>query len=216
MRAPPTGLEMAAQRDDPHHQQRRRVIGQRSALSDAALARAAAALAAHLSATHVFQRAERVSAYWPVRGEMDLHPTIETALAQGKRVYLPVLAPAGYGDTGLLFAPYTAATPIVRDRYGIPTPDVAAAACIRADALDLALVPLVLFDETGQRVGMGGGYYDRTFAFTRERAAETRPTLAGVAHEFQRSDAIEAQPWDVAMDLIVTDAGVRYASHSPV
>ncbi len=188
---------------------RRRVIERRGALADADLQRAAEAMTAALTATPEFQSAQRLSVYWPVRGEMDVRPVIDAALAQGKRVHLPVLAPPERRETGLLFAPYTHDTPMVRDRYGIPEPDVAAHELIDAAALDLAVVPLVLFDDAGHRVGMGGGYYDRAFGFTREAAAHERPILVGTAHEFQRSEALEPAPWDVAMDLIVTDAGVR-------
>lgn len=196
-------------RDDQRPSLRRRVIERRSALADADLQRAAEAMAAALTASPEFQNAQRLSGYWPVGGEMDVRPVIDAALAQGKRVHLPILAPPERAETGLLFAPYTHDTPMVRDRYGIPEPDVAADALIDAADLDLAVVPLVLFDDTGQRVGMGGGYYDRAFGFTQDVAMRERPILVGAAHEFQRGESIEPEPWDVAMDLIVTDAGVR-------
>jgi len=195
-------------RDDQTPSLRRRVIERRGALTEADLHRAGEAMTAALAATPEFQNAKRLSVYWPVRGEMDVRPVIDTALAQGKRVHLPVLAPPER-ETGLLFAPYTHDTPMVRDRYGIPEPDVAPDELIDAAGLDLAVVPLVLFDDAGHRVGMGGGYYDRAFGFTRETAMHQRPTLVGTAHEFQRTESLEPQPWDVAMDLIVTDAGVR-------
>ncbi len=194
--------------DDQRPSLRRRVIERRGALADADLERAAEAMAAALTATPEFQRARSLSAYWPVRGEMDVRPVIDAALARNKRVHLPVLAPPERSDTGLLFAPYSHDTPMVRDRYGIPAPEVAPDELIEASALDLAVVPLVLFDDAGHRVGMGGGYYDRAFGFTRAASRPQRPILVGAAHAFQRTEALEPEPWDVAMDLIVTDAGV--------
>jgi len=75
-------------------------------------------------------------------------------------------------------------------------------------ALDIALVPLVAFDDYGRRLGMGGGYYDRTFAYLRHREHWRRPKLIGVAFEFQRVAELPAQPWDVPLDGIITEKGL--------
>ena len=75
-------------------------------------------------------------------------------------------------------------------------------------SLDLILVPLVAFDANGQRVGMGGGFYDRTLGKARINSTWKRPYLIGIAHELQRVPAIAVQPWDVQMDAVVTEAGV--------
>ena len=70
-------------------------------------------------------------------------------------------------------------------------------------------MPLVAFDDRGRRVGMGGGYYDRTFAARRGRRALRRPRLVGVAFGFQRRDALPGAAWDVPLDAAVTENGLE-------
>ena len=74
-------------------------------------------------------------------------------------------------------------------------------------ALDLVLTPLTVFDAERNRIGMGGGFYDRSFAF-RKDPAHTRPRLVGVAHELQKVEHIEPEDWDVRLDLVVTDEAI--------
>ena len=75
------------------------------------------------------------------------------------------------------------------------------------EAIDLVLVPLVAFDPQRNRIGMGGGFYDRSFAF-RKNPDQPRPVLIGVAHELQKVDLLEPEPWDVQLDMVVTDQAV--------
>ncbi len=207
---------MAEARDDERRSLRRQVISRRAALEREALDAAARAVCEHLVATPEFQRAQRISAYWPVRGEMDVRPVIEAAIEQAKAVYLPVLASrAGVDERkGLVFAPYGPEVAMVADKYGIPEPDVAPEQLIDASGLDLAIVPLVLFDGDGHRVGMGGGYYDRAFAFRNQAGGGGVPVLVGAAHGFQRVEALTPEPWDVAVDIVVTDDGLWRGSGS--
>ena len=74
-------------------------------------------------------------------------------------------------------------------------------------ALDLVLVPLVAFDARGVRLGMGGGYYDRSFAYLNFRSRWRRPRLIGVGFDFQRAESISPQPWDVCLDGVITERG---------
>lgn len=78
----------------------------------------------------------------------------------------------------------------------------------QAACLDLIVMPLAAFDASGNRVGMGGGYYDRTLAATACERGWRRPTLIGLAFEAQRVAAIPAREWDVPVDWIATEAGV--------
>jgi 5-formyltetrahydrofolate cyclo-ligase len=207
---------MAEAQDDERRSLRRQVISRRAALDRKTLDAAAGTVRGRLATTPEFQRAQRISAYWPVRGEMDVRPVIETAIERGKAVYLPVLASrAGVDEAkGLVFAPYGPDVAMVADKYGIPEPDVGPERLIEASELDLAIVPLVLFDSAGHRVGMGGGYYDRAFAFRNEAGGGETPVLVGAAHSFQRVDALPPEPWDVALDIVVTDDGLWRAGGS--
>ena len=97
---------------------------------------------------------------------------------------------------------------LVRNRFGIPEPSLRQHRIALPWALDVILVPLVGFDSACRRLGMGGGFYDRTLGFLRHRTHWRRPTLIGLAHECQRVAELEAQPWDVPLDMVVTEKRV--------
>src|SRR5687767_13746260 len=90
-----------------------------------------------------------------------------------------------------------------RNRFGIPEPTGRRCA---PQQLDLVLLPLVAFDRRGARLGMGGGFYDRTFAFLRV-AGRRKPRLVGLAHHFQEVAQLPREPWDVPLAAIVTERG---------
>jgi 5-formyltetrahydrofolate cyclo-ligase len=90
------------------------------------------------------------------------------------------------------------------NRYGIPEP-VAPGELLEPFQLDLVLVPLLGFDRRGHRLGHGGGYYDRSFAFLNEQVRPTEPLLVGIAYDFQELEIVNEEPWDVALDFIATN-----------
>jgi 5-formyltetrahydrofolate cyclo-ligase len=104
----------------------------------------------------------------------------------------------------LHFAPWQSGDDVQPNRYGIPEP-VEPAELFEPFQLDLVLVPLLGFDRRGHRLGHGGGYYDRSFAFLKEQVRPTEPLLVGIAYAFQELPRIEAAKWDVALDFIATD-----------
>jgi 5-formyltetrahydrofolate cyclo-ligase len=161
-------------------------------------------LADRVSRSPLFTRSRSVACYLAVHGEMDLTPLIRQAWAAGKSVYLPVLVP--YRHNRLWFAPYLDSAPLIDNRFGIPEPRVAARAMVNPRTLDLVVVPLVAFDRTCARLGMGGGYYDRTFGFLRHRTRWQKPRLLGVAYDFQRIDRLTTEPWDVPLSAVATEA----------
>lgn len=146
--------------------------------------------------------ARRIGCYLAMGGELDAGPVIEAAWWRGQSVFLPVID----GDR-LAFAPFEPGTPLVANRYGIPEPDVPRQAWCRARQLDVVMAPLVAFDAGGHRLGMGGGFYDRTLAFRRFRRCFRRPWFIGIAYGFQRVPRLESDPWDVGLDAVVTDEG---------
>ena len=107
-----------------------------------------------------------------------------------------------HGDA-LRFAPWRAGDPLVTNRYGIPEPDIEPASALDAHAMALVVTPLVGFDAQGHRLGMGGGWYDRTLAFRRDAAAAP-PWLVGAAFDMQQVDALPIESWDVPLDLVCT------------
>ncbi|WP_355660564.1 5-formyltetrahydrofolate cyclo-ligase [Halomonas salifodinae] len=187
---------------------RRELRRRRRALTAQERQQAAEALCRRLRALPEVQRARRLALYLPNDGEIDPTPLISWLRRRGCRVYLPVLCPLAVNR--LWFVHYHPGTPMVKNRFGIPEPDTRHGAHrarrLAAWALDLVLLPLVGFDAQGQRMGMGGGFYDRSFAFT--RGPGPRPRLIGVAHDCQRVAALPSASWDVPLDAIVSDRDV--------
>ncbi|MCC7219631.1 MAG: 5-formyltetrahydrofolate cyclo-ligase [Candidatus Contendobacter sp.] len=166
--------------------------------------RAARAVADGLAGCSGFGAARRIAGYWACHGELDPLPLLERAWNAGKAVYLPVLADAP--PQSLRFAPYSPGTPLRRNRFHIPEPDVAPADWLKPTELDLVLMPLVAFDPTGTRLGMGGGFYDRSFAFLLDPGyCGCRPWLLGLGYAFQKVAALPRQPWDVPLDAAITE-----------
>ena len=102
------------------------------------------------------------------------------------------------------FAAFCPDQPLVKKGFGLLEPDVPVQDCVSPRELDLVLAPLVVFDANRNRIGQGGGFYDRTFAH-RKDSSELKPLLVGVAHESQREGPLQPQSWDVTLDLVVTD-----------
>lgn len=127
---------------------------------------------------------------------------MSTRLADGIHWCLPRLREDGI----LVFAPWAPGQALESNRFGIPEPAVAIDDCLEADALDVVLAPLVGFDRRGHRLGAGGGWYDRSFAFRRHAAAP--PLLVGVGYALQERSDLPINDWDVPMDLIATEAGL--------
>jgi 5-formyltetrahydrofolate cyclo-ligase len=172
----------------------------RAQLGEAEQQQAAIALSKRIVELDEYQQARRIAAYFAVNGEIDLAPLIELALSEGKKIYLPNL-----DQKTLRFSPYDQHQKMRINRYHLPEPDVGDNEMLSPDALDLVLAPLVVFDSSGNRIGMGGGYYDRSFAFRRE-TENYKPRLVGVAHELQKVDQLTPEPWDVPLDAVITDS----------
>lgn len=202
---PPSKTHLPVSRSALRSQMRSR----RRALSAAEQRAAAAGLAQHLGHSHLFRRSRHVAFYLSNDGELDLSPLMQRAWSLGKVCYLPVITPG----QRLWFAPYAAGDALSLNRYGIPEP--ATAPLISARQLDLILAPLVAFDRHGHRLGMGGGFYDRTLSFLRYRRAWRKPRLIGIAHELQRIPALEAAPWDVPLDAVATDHRLYHFYNTP-
>jgi 5-formyltetrahydrofolate cyclo-ligase len=153
--------------------------------------------------TALFRRIRHLACYVAHRGEMDPMPLVRRAWRMGKRVYLPVL-PALDGRQ-LWFAPYEPGERLLPNRFGIPEPDKPLHLMRRAAQLDLILAPLVAFDSRGNRLGTGGGYYDRTLAFLARRSHWRHPRVVGLAYAFQEVPGLPAEPWDVPLDGVITE-----------
>ena len=176
---------------------RSRLRERRRALHAAARIAGAEALADRLLSLPGLPASGHVAGYWAMDGEIGLHAW-QLRLPPGLVYCLPVLG----ADAQLRFAPWRPGDPLATNRYGIPEPDVAPGSLLEGDAMAFVAMPLVGFDRDGHRLGMGGGWYDRSFAFRRSRAAP--PLLVGVGFDEQETDSFALADWDVVPDVICT------------
>jgi len=159
-------------------------------------------LANKLCLNRYFRQVHHVAFYLPEDGEISSEYAIEKAWQQGKSVYLPVLSP--YANE-LFFAPYTKNTRMKQNRFGIQEPDIAIRQCKKAHQLQLICMPLVGFDKNCNRLGMGGGFYDRSLHFRHHQKQWKSPKLIGFAHECQKLDQVPTEHWDIPVDGIITE-----------
>lgn len=182
---------------------RQTIRAQRRALSPQQQEKHSQAMGRKLTATSLFRNSHRIAIYMEHDGEIGVTHLLSRILSHGKRCYLPVLRPML--PNRLWFSEYKHGDRVIPNKYGIIEPDIRRRKPIAAWALDMVLVPLVAFDTSGNRIGMGGGFYDRTFAYLMSRSIWRKPKLIGVAHELQRLKSIQRNNWDVPLDGIVTE-----------
>lgn len=153
--------------------------------------------------------ARRIAAYMPFDGEPDLLPFMQRF---EHKIWLPMIRP----DLHLDFRPtFTLNTQTQRpknarrNRFGIL--ESQRLPILRSAQMDAILMPLVGFDRSGNRLGMGAGFYDRSLVGLRR----PRPTLIGIAFDCQQTAHIPADPWDVPLDYIVTNRGIIKTTPNP-
>ena len=188
-------------------QLRRDLRSRRRALPAAQRIAAADALANQLLALPFLPDAGHVAGYWAMDGEIALN-SWQVRLPRSLIYCLPVL----HSDNSLRFAPWRPGEALVSNRFGIPEPDVDPAEALPAQALSLVVMPLVGFDPQGHRLGMGGGWYDRSFAF--RNATAPPPWLVGVGFDAQRVPQLEQASWDVLPDAICTETDTLLTGNS--
>ena len=189
---------------------RRDLRDRRRAIPAAERIAAAERLADRLLALPFLPAAGDVAGYWAMDGEIALH-AFQLRMPHGLRYCLPVLC-----GEALRFAPWRPGDPLATNRYGIPEPQLAADALLEPPAMALVLVPLVGFDARGHRLGMGGGWYDRSFAFRNAPGlgSTAPPWLVGTGFAAQQVEALAAEPWDVTLDAVCSERDTFFA-HRP-
>ena len=143
----------------------------------------------------------KIGLYLSNDGELRTNKLIQTLRVKKHQVYLPIIHP--FNGASLLFQQYEENSPMVANRYAILEPKLNCSQICPLPELDILLMPLVAFDEQGNRLGMGGGYYDRTLA---KHYAEQRekPKLIGLAHDCQKVESLPIEAWDVPLEQILT------------
>ena len=192
----------------------------RNALSHTEQNVAANNIALKLQSLAHIKAATHIAIYLANDAELSLQPFIYWCWQHNKQVYLPVIHPFSKGH--LLFLHYSQHTKLVKNTYGITEPKLDVNSVIPIEQLEIILTPLVAFDNTGARIGMGGGYYDRTLAYwysiyqqqlteQTEQARQAKATQKvqknhpiGIAHDCQHLAHIPSQTWDVPLPEIIT------------
>lgn len=182
---------------------RQALLAKRSFLANTPGHNQSLALAAILAKRLEFINSQRIAFYWPHQGEIDPRAAIDLAWQLGKKCYLPVLHPLGYKK--LLFVEYCPKDKLHKNRFSIPEPSLLHRVCIPSWTLNLVLMPVLGFDQWGHRLGRGGGYYDRTFAYVENTYKPRNPLLIGLAYEFQALDRLPKEDWDIPMLGIATE-----------
>ena len=180
---------------------RKQLRAQRNSLSAEQQRTAAAAICQLLSQQPVFKQAKHIAFYLANDGEIDPSLLVEEAQAQGKAVYLPVIDAS---SKQMVFQQVMDTTQWQKNRYGIKQPKANPEQQKPVQALDILCIPLVGFDRSGARLGMGGGFYDRALAPLKAQAVSST-RLIGLAHSCQESQCIPVQPWDIPLHAIVTE-----------
>lgn len=153
----------------------------------------------------LFKESQRIACYLPFESEMNSNPMIEAIWHAKKQCFLPVLDKE---EKSLYFVRYRYGDALHANRFGILEP-VNIGSALPSEKLDVAITPLLAFDIHGHRLGTGGGYYDRTFAFLQGQV-DKKPLMIGLGFAAQEAPALPFEPWDILLDGVVTEKKFIY------
>jgi len=173
---------------------------QRQSLSRTEISWASRNIAKNIWDSRLLSRKKRIAVYLAMPGEVDCKWIIREARLRKMRIFVPILF-----HRKLQFAPLEKHSIFTHNRFGVAEPAVPNRMLVSARNLDAVIVPLLGFDNKANRIGMGGGYYDRSFAFRKYRRGWRHPLLIGVAYSFQQVDNLPTASWDVPLDVVVTE-----------
>lgn len=184
---------------------RQKIRQQRLELSKEQQNSAALALLKYFSTDSKIKHAQHIALYLTNDGELDTQPLIDWCWQHNINVYLPVIHPFAKGH--LLFLKYTCDSPMIKNQYGIAEPKLDITAIILPKNLDVICTPLVAFDKEGNRLGMGGGFYDRTLSAWHQHfqtSKNAKPYPLGIAHDCQQVDLLPCEDWDIPLPEVLT------------
>ncbi|OOH89107.1 5-formyltetrahydrofolate cyclo-ligase [Pasteurellaceae bacterium 15-036681] len=142
-------------------------------------------------------QAKNIAFYLPFNGEISPLALIEQLRVIGKNIYLPVLHP--FSENQLLFLEYQTEQDLEQNRFGIWQPKLDVRKVLPIEQLEMIFVPLVAFDKQGNRLGMGGGFYDRTLA------GAPHLITVGLAHRCQEVEQLPIESWDIPLKHFIID-----------
>ncbi|BCQ33535.1 MULTISPECIES: 5-formyltetrahydrofolate cyclo-ligase [Erwinia] len=181
---------------------RKHVRNLRREISDEQQQLAAVQAADHALNFAPIQQAQHIALFLSVDGEINTRPLIAKLWQRKQQVYLPVLHPFSTGQ--LLFLRYDEKTELKINRLRIPEPPLDIRNLLPLSELDVLIVPLVAFDAGGQRLGMGGGFYDRTLQNWQQHGFMP----IGLAHDCQQVDTLPVEQWDIPLPALITPSKI--------
>lgn len=188
---------------DLRQQLRKAYRAKRQALSQQQQNAASQKLLEITLAQGILDQRSKIALYLPNDGEIDPTPLIHYAWVNEKQVYLPVLHP--FHKKALLFMEYCPNSDMKDNRFGIAEPKIESHRICPIQALDIIFAPLVAFDKQGNRMGMGGGFYDCTLApLVKTEENIQSPKVIGMAHDCQECPQIPVSGWDIPLEMILT------------
>lgn len=182
------------------HILRNSIRAKRQTLSPSHQHKASQAVLKRLGKLPLFLGSQNIAFYLANDGEVNPQPLMQLAHLSGKNCYLPVIK----RDKSLHFFRYRPGAPLIKNRYGIAEP-CGRRGKISQQKLDIVIMPLVAFDRQGGRLGMGGGFYDRSFQSFASSRHNNSPLLLGLGHAFQEVEHLELEAWDIKLAIIVTE-----------
>lgn len=159
--------------------------------------------AEQIIALSVFLNAKNIGYYSAKDGELDPIYIAQEARRLKKNLFLPVIS--DQSKKKMIFYSHTKTTPLIENQWHILEPNVVIEKPIEAHQLDIIFVPVLSFDDACNRLGRGAGFYDRYLACLKNTR---KPTLIGLAYEFQKLDHVPTDDWDVPMDMVVTEKNI--------
>jgi len=181
---------------------RKTLLKKRHQLTPIQQKKAAIVITKKLSQKLFFKKSQHIAFYLSVKNEVSPKSLMQQAWRMKKKCYLPVLHPLKHNR--LWFIEYRPGDKLEKNCYGILQPKINLAKKIPAWALNLVIVPLVGFDQNGNRLGSGKGYYDRTFYFLKNKKS-SQPYLVGIAYELQKISDLAVEPWDIPLRMVITE-----------
>ena len=166
-------------------------------------------LIANIITSRCLLRHKHIALYLENDGEISTQLLIEKLWKYQKKVYLPAINPLKKDK--LVFCLYKKGSSLIKNRFGIKEPSISSGTRIPAKFLSLVLLPLVAFDEHGNRLGMGGGFYDKAFAF-KTNSTTSNPQLIGLAHDIQKQKELTTKAWDIPLSGVITDKGKYFSN----
>ena len=159
--------------------------------------------------SRLYRHSRHIALYLSADGEVDLSPLINKLHTYSKKCYLPVILSRQHAI--MAFAPYEKHTRMRKNCFGILEPVFQKKQLKTARQMDLVLAPLVGFDDHGNRMGMGGGFYDRALQHLKSnKTRRLKPKFIGIAHELQKVTQLQSQIWDISLNAIVTEKRLSY------